>query len=213
VWASALVPRRLVNTPFMTKKHLDEKLFFRWFTMPLHTRAYWGFGPFAEERGYKRSSISLGVRRGRCSFNDVVHIPQIVRTGRDETVVMSLSPMEILTQRPGIKRARGKVLIGGLGMGWLARRVCEKRTVHEVTVCDISQTVIDAFAFEHPKLRRIRCSDVWNASFDMYDSVLLDIWDSYGYAEGQRELVALKQKHPRVWAWGDVTTLGNDSLW
>ncbi len=34
---------------------------------------------------------------------------------------MSLTPMEMMTQRSGVQAARGTVVIGGLGLGWLLR--------------------------------------------------------------------------------------------
>ena len=39
---------------------------------------------------------------------------------------MSLTPSEMATQRPGVQKAQGTVVIGGLGLGWLLRKVCEK---------------------------------------------------------------------------------------
>lgn len=39
---------------------------------------------------------------------------------------MSLTPSEMITQRPGVQKAKGTVVIGGLGLGWLLRKTCEK---------------------------------------------------------------------------------------
>lgn len=35
---------------------------------------------------------------------------------------MSLTPMEMWSQRSGVQAATGRVILGGLGMGWLMRR-------------------------------------------------------------------------------------------
>src|SRR5262249_16334152 len=56
-------------------------------------------------------------------FPDCVPENERVRCG---AVWMSLTPNEMLTQRSGIQRASGKVLIGGLGLGWFLGKVCAK---------------------------------------------------------------------------------------
>lgn len=93
--------------------------------------------------------------------------------------------------------------MGGLGMGWMARRVCEKASVTSVTVVEIDPDVAKAFAFEHPKLK-VRVGDVWDTDPTRYETVLLDVWMDYGAAEGAPKLKEWKARHPRVWAWGDV---------
>ena len=53
-------------------------------------------------------------------------------------VWMSLTPNEMISQRDGIEAAKGTVVIGGLGLGWFLRKVCEKESVDRVIVVDSS---------------------------------------------------------------------------
>jgi len=176
-------------------------MFFRNLVLPLACARFAGLFVFQKQIGVMRAALSMGPRRGSCSFNKPVCIPQIVEN--DGEIWMSLTPMEILTQRPGIRKARGNVLVGGMGMGWFARRCCERKDVKSVTVYEIDADVAQTFRFEHPKLKVV-VGDVWKADPEAIDSVLLDVWDSYGSAEGHPVLCDWKARHPRVWAWGDI---------
>jgi spermidine synthase len=56
---------------------------------------------------------------------------------------MSMTPAEMLTQRSGVQAAEGTVVLGGLGLGWLLRKVCEKQSVERVIVVEQSQELLD----------------------------------------------------------------------
>lgn len=56
---------------------------------------------------------------------------------------MSITPMEVFTQRAGLRRAKGHVVIAGLGLGWLFLRVAERKQVKKITVIEISEELID----------------------------------------------------------------------
>jgi hypothetical protein len=121
---------------------------------------------------------------------------------------MSLTPAEMISQRNGIHKAKGKVVIGGLGMGWFLRRVCEKEDVDEVIVVERSQELLDWYGHRlcerHPKVTAVICNDVYsettrhgNAQF------LLDIWPTYlGARQDKRLRKARESLGGRLWAWG-----------
>ena len=58
---------------------------------------------------------------------------------------MTMTHMEIQSQYLPIKKAKGKVGIGGLGMGYCLLRMMEKDNVTSVDVYEIDQRVVDFF--------------------------------------------------------------------
>lgn len=69
-------------------------------------------------------------------------------------IMMSDTDMEWRTNQPFIRRAHGRVLIGGLGIGFVILPLLNNPEVESVTVIENSQDVIDLVAhhIEHPKL-------------------------------------------------------------
>jgi hypothetical protein len=126
-------------------------------------------------------------------------------------VWMSVTPAEMISQSSGIRRAKGKVLVGGLGLGWFLEQVCNRDDVDEVVVVERSQELLDWYGYRlcrnHDKVRDVICDDVY-AVVDRFPDhqLLLDIWPTYGGddgAEGDERLAALrKTAGDRVWAWG-----------
>lgn len=126
-------------------------------------------------------------------------------------VWMSLTPAEMLSQRQGIRRATGTVLIGGLGLGWLLRKVAEKKSVKKIIVVEISQELLDWYgndlcarvAKETDTEVEVICDDVYNQIGKHGKDVrhLIDIEESYpGYLTRDQRKVANSVDH--FWAWG-----------
>ena len=126
-------------------------------------------------------------------------------------VWMSVTPGEMLTQRPGVTRSQGTVLIGGLGLGWLLKKVCEKDSVDRVIVVDKSQELLDWYGYDmckrHPKVSDVICDDAYNQIGKHGSSTmhLLDIWLLFSDSSRDRRLMAFRRKlKNRVWAWGQM---------
>jgi hypothetical protein len=101
---------------------------------------------------------------------------------RNGTCVMSNTPDEINDFRYFVQKAKGSVLVNGLGLGVLLKALLNKPEVTEITVIEKSPDVIklvsptyltderviiindDAFTFKPPKGKK-------------YDAVWHDIWD------------------------------------
>src|SRR5579862_4422685 len=64
------------------------------------------------------------------------------RLVRNGTIVMSNTPMELHTNEPIIRRAKGRVLINGLGLGMVLVAILKKREVKLVRVIEQSADVI-----------------------------------------------------------------------
>jgi hypothetical protein len=159
---------------------------------------------------WDKVTLKLNRRGQFVTWDAPVKIPVLTayRGYNDLDVWMSLTPMEILTQRAGVKRARGKVLMGGLGLGWLARRVLERKQVEHLTVYDTNADVLDYFGKplkeEFNGKVTLKLGDVYDAQASKYDRILLDIWQGYGDAEFDHQLRELRTKVPSqaLWTWG-----------
>ena len=167
----------------------------------------------------------VGNRTGIVTFDGDVKIPMLnyrYDGGQiwHQDPIMSFTPMEFFSLRVGVKRARGHVVVAGLGMGWQLQRVCKKRTVQRVTLVEKYQGIVDWIM---PRLD-LNGRDVEVLVGDACDIVptltadvaLIDIFTSYGgnrgsWARGvhqrrrraQREGIELQRgKIGDMWFWG-----------
>ena len=124
---------------------------------------------------------------------------------------MSVTPAEMISQRSGIRRAQGKVVVGGLGLGWFLDQVCSKDDVEEVIVVERNEELLDWYGYrlcrDQAKVREVICDDVYAVAERFPNhQLLLDIWPTYAGAygaEGDERLAALRKiAGDRVWAWG-----------
>lgn len=170
-----------------------------------------------------------GKRLRRVLFNGAVTVPALVdltrwsdagdrfprKTPLRQRVIhgnvwMSLTPGEMISQRSGIRRARGKVVIGGLGLGWFLRKVCEKPEVEEVVVVERSRELLDWYGYglcrRHSKVSDVVCADVYTqiGKHGPQTTYLLDIWPLYCGAELDQALAKARTRYgpERIWAWG-----------
>lgn len=100
---------------------------------------------------------------------------------------MSICPSEIHSMKRTIKKAHGRVLVLGLGLGYYAWKVAKKPSVDSVTVIELSADVISLFhSHIEPKLDfqgklSVICSDALqylaSLSGDEYDFCFADIWE------------------------------------
>jgi len=170
------------------------------------------FGPWTYDHSVFPKGGSLetfqGRKKGRVFFNDSVIIPRVMHGEEwNKQIWMSYTPMEVLSQRAGLKMAKGKVLIGGLGMGWLANRVAAKKQVTEVVVVDLDDDVLQlASPCCMSKKITLVHGDVWK-EVDKYGddwTFLFDVWPNYGFNKDEPEMRRFRKSHPnaKYWAWG-----------
>lgn len=100
---------------------------------------------------------------------------------------MTMMPNEIVTQRLPIKKAHGRVLTYGLGLGYFAFMCARKDEVESVTVVERDESVISLFkelllpSFVNPEKIEIICSDAFDfaekeAKKGNFDYIFADIW-------------------------------------
>ena len=91
---------------------------------------------------------------------------------------MRLTPLEIQGSYFAIERAKGKVGIVGLGLGYVAQEMAKKEEVKEVIVYELSKEVIDLYNCnfkENPKINIINI-DAFNAESEEFDFFYVDIY-------------------------------------
>jgi hypothetical protein len=129
-------------------------------------------------------------------------------------VWMSVTPMEVLSQRPAVRGARGHVLIGGLGLGWLLRKVAAKRCVSKITLVEISEDLLQWYGYRLcEEITQstgtpitVICDDVTDHIGSHGNDVryLVDIWCDYGtdFHDLSQRMRRNICKAQYFWGWG-----------
>lgn len=158
-----------------------------------------------------RSSLKIYRRTTAAyvAFSECVSIP--VLCDKDLQPWMSLTPNEILTQRGQLRRAKGHTAIAGLGLGWMARKILQRKSVTKLTVIEKDQSVIDFFGkpLKDDFGDRIELvnADAYVVNWQTFDVSLWDIWEGYGNAQSDSKFQTIKRdliKADKVcFGWGD----------
>lgn len=126
------------------------------------------------------------------------------RLMRGGTVVMSDTPDEIRDHYSIIGKARGHVLINGLGIGMVLAAVLKKPEVERVTVVELSADVIAlvGHCYDDPRVQIVNCSafDYAPPKGVRYGAVWHDIWDNI-CGDNLPEMTKLKRKYGRRTDW------------
>lgn len=170
----------------------------------------WSLG----EPRWTRTYLSMSKRdrkMGHVTFTAPIGIPVLHKNG---DTWMSITPSELLSQRTAFRHARGHVLIGGMGMGWLARKVIALPKVKSVTVVEKDKGIAEFFSssvsMSAPAGKRVNVvvEDAYefaSRKLQGFNSILFDIWIGYGHARYDRKWLELKQKAREqkisAWAW------------
>jgi hypothetical protein len=167
-------------------------------------------------------STRQGKRHGVVYFSDDVVCPVLCELlpGRDMPEIwMGVTPMECLTQRQGIRLAKGRVVVGGLGLGWFLNEVCKKPSVERVVVVEKNGALLDwlkhVLMEKYPAVRA-KVGDCWvrDDVYNYMESVtvfqretryLLDIWSSFGGCDRKFYEWRKKLAPNQLWGWGDVS--------
>ena len=165
------------------------------------------------DRGWSRTTLPYrqnGKATGAAGFDGPVQVPVLAPIRDVSDVVMSLTPNEVLTCRGGVRRARGRVLMGGLGLAWMARQVLAREQVESLVVVDNDEATIEFFRkqllAEHPDRVRLVHGDFYEYEQehgDEFDRFLIDIWDDLAGAGWDPKLDdVIDRREGQVWFWG-----------
>jgi len=165
--------------------------------------------------------IYQGNKRGFCWFTTPVTSPVLCEKlphDNKPKVWMSETPMECFTQRTGIRLAKGKVVIGGLGLGWFLNQIARRKQVTEIVVVEKENILIQwlwpRICWHYPDVQarlnagqlNIRYDDVYNVIDKQHTEentvFLLDIWDTF--LNYDKRFFDWKKKlgPKRIWGWG-----------
>jgi hypothetical protein len=158
-----------------------------------------------------RLKLAMSAQRmGTVEFDGDVVLPTLFDvTGPSPDPWMSLTPQEMITQRPGILRASGTVVIGGLGLGWFLKKVHDRSQVESVVLVESSQELLDWYGHDLcgrlPKVTDVICGDVYDhvGRFGASAKHLLDIWKDYGECLLDKRFLLHKRLYKHVWGWGE----------
>ena len=175
--------------------------------------------------------VAFGNKRGTVLWDSPVMCPAVHRrpnyssygkdlwTHPDQTPYMALTPMEIFTMRSGTRRAKGEVIIAGLGLGYQLIDVSNRKKVTKLTLIEISQELVD---WLYPRIKpylgcevEVIVGDAYEVLPDMAaDVVLLDTFATYGGNTDKRD--DLYRQNPNlkyIWAWGTQYAEERNGYW
>lgn len=121
---------------------------------------------------------------------------------------MSITPAELITLRPGTKLAKGKVIIGGLGLAWQLLAVARRHAVKEIVVVERSHELCDLIMPRVMPLIGQKLTVIIGDAFRVIptltaDVALVDTFPTYGDNLAATEALARRCKNiDRVWGWG-----------
>lgn len=105
----------------------------------------------------------------------------------DGSLLMSDSPQEMFLQYPAYKQAKGRVLVGGLGLGIISLLMAQKKEVKEIIVIEKSKEIISMTKPNHKKIKVIH-QNIWDflkETNEEFDFAYIDIH----YGTGAKEYV------------------------
>jgi Spermidine synthase len=131
--------------------------------------------------------------------------------------LMSDHPAEMKAMLDMADQARGRVLIGGLGLGIVANLAARKRSVSSVDVVEISPDVVDLVgATLDPKVK-VHTADLYafmDTAIWRWDVALFDTWYPtsehawISYVAPLRRIVRRRFGHRKVRCWAEATMWG-----
>ena len=131
---------------------------------------------------------------------------------KNNEIWMSLNPNEIKTMEPYIAKARGHVLVLGLGMGYVAYMMANKKEVKDITIIEKDTNVINIFnnllwpSFNNKDKIKIVNDDAINylkRKQRDYDYIFADIWHSPD--DGLPLFLKIKKINRHIDCWLEVS--------
>jgi hypothetical protein len=163
-----------------------------------------------------RTSIFQGVPAMNVCFNKPVTYHFLKQ--KDGSVLMSDIPQEQFDFQTPLHECGGKVLVGGLGLGYVAKKLDSNPNVKEVTVIEKDKNIID-LVFPHLGTTKVKVvhDDIFKflkKDKNKYDCAIFDIWyqDSesslYKYVVPLRKLARGKVPEDKTFSWKEDVMRG-----
>jgi len=160
----------------------DDKVFY---LRPFPIWHYTAPFRFMKERPTRGAlDVYRGTTTKTVAFDNIVYIP--VLANKQMAPWMSLTPNEVFTLRGQIRRAKNDVAMAGLGLGWVARKVLERKQVKHLTIYEKDKSIVDFFGKslleDFPDRVTLVHVDAYDVDWLKHDVALWDIWMEYGDA-------------------------------
>jgi hypothetical protein len=129
----------------------------------------------------------------------------------NEFPYMSISPSEVLGLREGIDRAKGRVVVAGLGLGYALAEISKKKNVDGIILVEISEELVDWILpevkkhMEAAKLEQVIVGDAYVEVPKLKaTTAIIDIFPSYG-GNNLNNFLRMKKASKGIkdmWGWG-----------
>lgn len=155
-----------------------------------------------------RNWFLMGYKQLKCSFENPRPVYKLFK---EKQMLMSDSPQEMFLQYEAYKKACGRVLMGGLGLGMSPTLFAEKEEVTEVIVIEKEKDIIRLCKPKNKKIKVIN-GDIWNfikETNEKFDYIYIDIHYSTGAMEYIHTVLPMRKilikRFPNVPAsfWGE----------
>ena len=128
-------------------------------------------------------------------------------------VWMSLNPNEIETMKPFIEKAKGDVLVLGLGMGYVPFMISERSEVKHITIIEKDKNIINLFnkvlfpSFRNKNKITIICDDAisYVSNKKRYDYIFADLW--HNPDDGLDLFIKLKRINKGIDCWLETSLI------
>ena len=169
-------PSLLIDNPYYEK--LINKASYKYKDIEFGFDYFYPYAPFLLDEkideGKGKSHSPFGY------FSSRIKYPLIRKNGANW---MELVPHEINSMRLDIAKAKGNILVVGLGLGYFAYMTSNKDEVSKVTILEKDKDIIDIFSsclieeFEHKeKINIINDDALTYKNFNDFDFVYIDIY-------------------------------------
>lgn len=150
-----------------------------------------------------------GNRKGSVLFDGPVVIPAVhnrpvnLKHGWRTRPYMSLTPMELLSLRPGTKKAKKHTIVAGLGLGYQLIEVSKRKQVTKLRLIEQSRDLVDWFWPRIEPQLGCKVDIVIGDARELLpkmkaDVALVDIFPDYGGNGLYRDTPGIQT----VWCWG-----------
>jgi len=141
----------------------------------------------------QRNWLMMGYVPFKVIFDKPRLVFKLFRKGHG--LLMSDSPQEMFLQYDAYMNAKGRVLVGGLGLGLFAAMAAKKESVTEVVVIEIDE---DVMKLCQPKDRKIKVvqGDIWDFirnTSEKFDYAYIDIHYHTGCMEYIRTVLPMRK--------------------
>lgn len=140
-----------------------------------------------------RNWLMMGYKQLKVVFDFPRPLYKLLRNRKQ--LLMSDSPQEMFLQYDAYKEAKGKVLVGGLGLGMYATMIANKEEVNEVVVVEIDKDIIKLCKPTNKKIVVINENIYKFAKYnkEKFDYIYIDIHYSTGVMIYKSTVIPLKK--------------------